>query len=211
VKDRSGAKVLFWIVVAAFALVALVMMTNEPERRPVLPARNAPPPDSASWTEDCPEGMVRIGNQFCVDRYEYPNRAGELPRRGVRSYEAREACRAEGKRLCTGDEWAAACAGSPRRSFAMTKSHDTRACRWSGDGPSESGSHPDCHGVAPVFDMVGNVWEWTDEPGGSLAVSGVARGGSWRSIHSDADCGFRYPFIKGQEFFMEEFGFRCCL
>ena len=43
--------------------------------------------------------------RFCMDRYEWPNRAGELPRSLVSWPDARALCAGIGKRLCTTDEF----------------------------------------------------------------------------------------------------------
>ena len=49
-------------------------------------------------------GVILIGD-FYIDRYEYPNRRGSLPRVSVTWTEAQSLCRALGKRLCTEAEW----------------------------------------------------------------------------------------------------------
>lgn len=45
----------------------------------------------------------------CMDRFEWPNRAGELPPVMMRFGEAQDECRSVGKRLCTEFEWELAC------------------------------------------------------------------------------------------------------
>ena len=67
----------------------------------------------------CPEPsndeMVRLsledGSHFWIDKYEYPNRQGQYPERGVTLAQAEEKCASEGKRLCTASEWRRACRG----------------------------------------------------------------------------------------------------
>lgn len=48
---------------------------------------------------------------FCIDRYEYPNRAGAHPTWMLDWYQAQATCEAKGKRLCWASEWTAACEG----------------------------------------------------------------------------------------------------
>ncbi|GAG39280.1 unnamed protein product, partial [marine sediment metagenome] len=82
---KSRLKGWFWLIAVAVGVLVLMGLTRGPSRD-VRPPADSPPPDSSVWTEGCPEGMVRIGRAgggFCIDRYEYPNRAGEEPVRGV--------------------------------------------------------------------------------------------------------------------------------
>ena len=57
------------------------------------------------------EGMVWIGPDFYIDTYEYPNQRGALPTVDVTWGEAESLCAAQGKRLCTEQEWQKACTG----------------------------------------------------------------------------------------------------
>lgn len=62
-------------------------------------------------TGDCPADMVPVG-PACLDRFEAPNVAGELPLVMYSFTEAEAWCQARGRRLCFEDEWTAACAGA---------------------------------------------------------------------------------------------------
>src|SRR5262249_24384579 len=53
----------------------------------------------------------RVHMSFCMDRYEYPNRPGELPRVLTSWEQASAVCAEEGKRLCTEPEFNFACEG----------------------------------------------------------------------------------------------------
>jgi hypothetical protein len=50
--------------------------------------------------------------KLCVDQYEYPNMVCDYPLTWVKSDEAENLCKAQGKRLCDAHEWEGACAGA---------------------------------------------------------------------------------------------------
>lgn len=50
--------------------------------------------------------------KLCIDQYEYPNIACDYPVTWVKSDEAENLCKAQGKRLCDAHEWEGACAGA---------------------------------------------------------------------------------------------------
>jgi len=106
---------------------------------------------------------------------------------GVTADDAARFCAWAGGRLPTRDElgWAAAGPASRRYAWGDTGAVCRRAawglktgpCGEGAVGPEVVGSHPD--GVSPdgVYDLAGNVAEWTQpEPGSTTAE---ARGGSW--------------------------------
>lgn len=74
-----------------------------------------------SASEECPADMVPTGVGSCIDRYEWPNRAGELPTVGLSALpepqdaeagltlDADTLCRSVGKRVCRLGEWRSAC------------------------------------------------------------------------------------------------------
>jgi hypothetical protein len=57
-------------------------------------------------------GETVASAKLCVDQYEYPNIACDYPITWVKSDEAQNLCKAQGKRLCDAHEWEGACAGS---------------------------------------------------------------------------------------------------
>lgn len=74
-----------------------------------------------------------------------------LPTVNVTWFQANMACRANGKRLPTGDEWLAAGAGT----------NDDATCNVSGPSPRASNATGGCRSSWGAHDMIGNVWEWT--------------------------------------------------
>src|SRR5437773_4594322 len=131
----------------------------------------------------------RVVMRFCVDRYEWPNRAGELPEVLVDWTAAKTACEARGKRLCDADEWLFACEGENIVPYVYGYERDATACvidrpwvarprvpfdRWDTcmaspacrrafdklDQREPSGAFPRCASPFGAYDMNGNVNEW---------------------------------------------------
>jgi len=100
---------------------------------------------------DCPEDMVPVGSDFCIDRYEASrpdateldagtdetvatSRPGVLPWMvnpmtydHFLSFQA--ACQAAGKRLCTKEEWYASCTGpAPGTTYVFGDDFDQEVC-----------------------------------------------------------------------------------
>ncbi len=179
-----------------------------------------------------PSGSCQTGTSqkhFCIDKYEWPNKAGEEPVVMKNWYEARDACQSIGKRLCTQDEWTLACEGPEHLPYPYGYTRDATACNidkdaiqvnesalkrpdkraaevarlWQGEA---SGSRPNCKSPFGVFDMTGNVDEWTVNETGNPHNSAL-KGGYWswvrgrcRAVTAGHDEGFRYYQI----------GWRCC-
>lgn len=82
----------------------------------------------SSVTLTCPP---TVHLRFCIDRFEHPDRVGEMPDRHVSFWQAREACQAAGKRLCYEHEWTLACEGNERRPYPYGWHRDNAACNTS--------------------------------------------------------------------------------
>src|SRR5688572_3374921 len=67
---------------------------------------------------------------FCIDRYEYPNRAGATPVVATTWDEAAAQCKSEGKRLCRDTEWTLACEGEDRTPYPYGNVRDATACNF---------------------------------------------------------------------------------
>jgi hypothetical protein len=168
---------------------------------------------------------------FCIDRFEYPNRKGDYPVVMTTWYEARDACNTERKRLCTEDEWTFACEGEEATPYATGYLRDADACvidrswkpfdvtalaartsrrtmaeldrLWQGE---QSGSHPFCRSSFGVYDLTGNVDEWTRSsvPNGRQSV---LKGGYWGPVRARCRPATR-AHDEGHSFYQQ--GFRCC-
>jgi len=122
----------------------------------------------------CPQDMFIVdvppgkeGRPFfkvCVDRYEFPNVKGAVPKTGVSYDEAQLLCEQKGKRLCTADEWKFACGGIEQYTYPYGWNPEKEKCN-SDDKrpPEESGTRINCVSKFGGYDMVGNVFEWVTD------------------------------------------------
>jgi formylglycine-generating enzyme len=175
----------------------------------------------------------REHKRFCMDRYEYPNRAGERPEVMNKYNQAQVKCAALGKRLCTETEWTMACEGPKYKPFPYGYVRDTNICHgdvmWDSPDmnkvaardPAElarlwkgvrSGSQPECVSDYGVYDMPGNA----DEVVSSETYAADFRG-KFDSVHTGG------PWYKGvrnqcrpkiythdEGFYYYFLSFRCC-
>jgi formylglycine-generating enzyme len=168
---------------------------------------------------------------FCMDRFEYPNQKGAYPYVMVSYFESRDMCKAQGKRLCTEEEWTFACEGEEARPYPTGYSRDKTQCvideKWS--RPKEgsllprdtehakneidrvfhgaaSGSARSCASAFGVYDMTGNVDEWTRSsvPGERPSI---LKGGYFGPVRTRCRPATR---AHGEGHIYYQQGFRCC-
>jgi formylglycine-generating enzyme required for sulfatase activity len=212
----------------------------------------------------CPAGAVLIDGRFCIDRFEASlveltgrgharpwspfevpargaryravSRSGVFPQGYVSQVQARAACEAAGKRLCTSAEWLTACRGPSPTTFPYGDVRIPGRCNDDGINPvprvfrgsrdvfhftqmndprlnqqprtlARTGQFRRCSNRYGVRDMVGNLHEWTDERHGNL---GVFRGGYYADTHINGD-GCNYATrAHGPGYHDYSTGFRCC-
>lgn len=156
----------------------------------------------------CPPGMEFVvagdGSTFCIDRYEWPNVEGEEALTGVSWVEAKMYCLDAGKRLCTAKEWASACRGTSKQFYPYGVRYDPERCPTRGEEPYVSGSFEKCGEGFGVRDMIGNVWEWTNDKEGDYPLMA---GGSHK-MGENAHCGLLSEGTVATE--AADVGFRCC-
>jgi hypothetical protein len=160
--------------------------------------------------------------------------ASVVPQGYISPKQAEAACHASNKRLCEPVEWRVACAGSEGTAFPYGPTRVPGKCHDSGASPmltfhadtmkrgwgltelndprnnqlegsvAKTGSFPDCVTDEGVYDMVGNLDEWTAD------VNGTFQGGFWldTSQHGDG-CAYR-TIAHGYEYRDYSTGFRCC-
>ncbi len=168
---------------------------------------------------------------FCIDRFEWPNKAGENPIVMKTWYDARDACAAVGKRLCGDSEWTLACEGQERLPYPYGYDRNSEACNidkphpdvnekalgsndpkvreaeaqrlWQGE---PSGSRPSCVSPYGVADMTGNVDEWVINEEGKPYKSGL-KGGYWGPVRDRCR---PMTTIHSEGFSFYQIGWRCC-
>ncbi|HKQ69227.1 MAG TPA: SUMF1/EgtB/PvdO family nonheme iron enzyme [Polyangiaceae bacterium] len=184
------------------------------------------------------EGQIQK-KRFCIDRFEYPNLAGVRPVVMVNWSEAKSACEAEGKRLCTGSEWTLACEGTERVPYPYGYERDSTACNIDRPHPNvddealqnprevstevarldqrvSSGEMARCKSPYGVQDMTGNVDEWVLN---EKHFGPAPEGGGVRPFISGLKGGYWGPVrnrcratttFHNEWFRYYQVGFRCC-
>jgi hypothetical protein len=173
--------------------------------------------------------------RFCMDQYEWPNRKGELPRTLISYNHAKSTCEAEGKRLCTEEEFNFACEGEEMRPYVYGFSRDATKCNFDKpyrprtfpfteldtcmtdpacraayeaiDQRLPAGSMETCKSSDGVYDLNGNANEWVHLPQGKSPHRSGLKGGWWGPIR--ARCRPTVTFHDEGDFGYEA-GFRCC-
>lgn len=173
--------------------------------------------------------------RYCVDRYEWPNRAGEKPRVLTRWIDAVALCASVGKRLCSEPEWTFACEGEEMRPYTYGFERDPTRCvldrlyvtpkgplqYWDKcqqsaeclaafakiDQREPAGSFKACQSPFGVFDMNGNANEWVTVPGSDYPHRGGLKGGWWGPVRDRCRPTVRF---HREDDWGYEIGLRCC-
>ena len=149
---------------------------------------------------------------YCIDRYEYPGK-GQTPRGMVSWQEAGILCRRRGKRLCSELEWERACKGESVYRYPYGNKFNVNRCNTRGPNHKNrlvkrTGSFPGCKNSFGVYDMSGNVAEWTLSSFYKGSTRRTIRGGSSNRPDWAVRCASRSsanPDVK-----KPTLGFRCC-
>lgn len=183
----------------------------------------------ASLVERRADGTEAAWSPFAtpLDGHVYVARSspGVVPQAYVSAAQAQSACRAAGKRLCAPVEWRAACGGSQANAYPYGPARRPGKCHDTGVAPAlalhvsdlndarldqiegtiaKTGAFPDCVNDYGVYDMVGNLDEWTGDPNGTF------QGGYWldTSEHGEG-CAYR-TIAHSFDYHDYSTGFRCC-
>ena len=204
--------------------------------------------DNCDGVVDNPElvadDMVHIthsGQDFYIYRYEASrpdasamdeglsdartcSKAGVLPWSGITFGAAQAACAATGRRLCTADEYLAACGGAAGNAYPYGSSFDPVACNTESFDGIAGGNDDDvllptgdmalamCVSDDMVADLSGNLKEWTDDITGQSPTGvdiAVLRGGAYDTPSVGATCDFRTS-RAAIDTVLPTIGFRCC-
>ena len=174
---------------------------------------------------------------FCMDRYEYPNVVGELPRVLTSWHQAKKRCEDQGKRLCTEAEYNFACEGPEALPYVYGYTRDPSICaidkpyRYPDhkhqmktydecfqderckaemerlDQREKIGERKTCVSWAGIFDLNGNVNEWVERVGEKPPNRSGLKGGWWGPVRGR--CRPTVGFHKEGDYGYEV-GFRCC-
>ncbi len=181
--------------------------------------------------------MVRITRgafDFYIDKYEasrpdatvsspgtdethlcgIPNR---LPWTGASFDEAKGACEASGRRLCHITELEEACEGASNRTYPYGHAYVGANCNGidaTGSAAAPTGSFTNCVSPDGVFDLSGNVAEWSDKKEGTTTGTPAydimaLQGGSFLSPSNGLTCRFDLDRISTNAV-LPSLGFRCC-
>jgi hypothetical protein len=156
---------------------------------------------------------------------------GALPWRNLTRPEAEAACAARGKRLCREEEWQHACEAGVGNKFPYGNTYDPLACNGAdydfdctppnnnetvlptgfdyGCPPVADSCTADWGAAGLVYDLSGNVKEWTGDE--TFTGSGLyrVRGGSFQNVSISLTC--QHSFIEFDDTVrLPSIGFRCC-
>jgi hypothetical protein len=156
-----------------------------------------------------------------------------VPQGNISQVDASAACVAAGKRLCSDDEWLRACRGPANTTYPYGATRQPGVCNdarsvhpavelygtsdaWiyshldspclaqEPNGLALTGSHAGCVTAEGVFDMMGNLHEWTADPAGTF------RGGFYVDTKLNGDGCLYATTAHAASYGDYSTGFRCC-
>ena len=148
------------------------------------------------------------GRTVCVDAYEYPNQPDATPKDMVSQEEAARICSSEGKHLCTIDEWQAACRGKDGFKYSYGNSYKQSKCNTNTKAAKRSGRKTQCRSWWGMYDMNGNLWEWTSTTSKQHPDKFLVAGGAWNTNNESRCSESKFSFYPQNQY--PSVGFRCC-
>lgn len=206
-----------------WAALGLLLACDDPEPASTTEALGAESAEASPEAEGCPARMAELPTGTCMDRHEAQvengraiSAEGQLPSNGLSFQDATRACEAAGFRLCTQDEWNAACGGEAHNDYPYGPDYEQDRCNSAADGTdlreqalAASGSFPLCVSPLGIYDLSGNTVEWINasDNGGSLRE---LRGGSFAAYPARAKCEYEHNLFQPTDAAYDGQGFRCC-
>ena len=155
----------------------------------------------------CNTGMAYITKLggYCIDRYEASNggggkaasQVGAVPWVSISMYGAQTACIAAGKYLCTDAQWlGAADIQGAYYNLPTNLGNAPYNCVVNSGAAALTGSQVGCRSSYLVYDMTGNVWEWTNGTVSTVAPSPGTEGwyyptdAGWITTQTDTKYGY---------------------
>lgn len=148
------------------------------------------------------------GKTVCVDAYEYPNKADEKPKDMVSQEEAAALCSKEGKHLCSIDEWQAACRGKDNTKYSYGDAYRQNKCNTNTTAAKRAGRKDQCRSWWGMYDMNGNLWEWTSSTSKDHPNMYLVAGGAWNTNNGSKCSESKFSFYPQNQY--PSVGFRCC-
>ena len=148
------------------------------------------------------------GKTVCVDAYEYPNQPDATPKDMVSQEEAARICANEGKHLCSIQEWQAACRGKDGFKYSYGNSYKQNKCNTNTKLAKRSGRKTQCRSWYGMYDMNGNLWEWTSSTSKQHPDKFLVAGGAWNTNNESSCSENKFSFYPQNQY--PSVGFRCC-
>ena len=154
----------------------------------------------------------QTGREFPLQEYREkmpPPEVAALPVVNVSYYDACLCATWLGKRLPSEQEWEYAVASSKRSSYPWGNHYQKDRANIDSEKIAPVHSYPAGKTASDIYNLAGNVWEWTSTPYGEFKENYIIKGGSFAYSAEYARSSYRDGvFPHGHR---EDIGFRCAL
>jgi len=156
-----------------------------------------------------PVEVLRFVHGYWIDRLEFRTES-DSPRSFVTWDDAADLCLAQGKTLCTDNQWEKACKGPQQSVYSYGNEYAVENCPPTGldpDDPYLGGANDRCVSGYGVMDMGGGCREWTSTRGGGRKITKDG----W--LPGEEQAGTRCAARKEESpvYSHQALSFRCCI